>query len=232
MGTSRWSDAVPPLKNSRREAFARALAEGCSEYEAQKRANYKPDRGNAARLTANDSVMTRVAELQGAAAEKTVVTVESILDDLARALKGAEKGENWNAMVSAAVASARVSGLMIDRHLVRAQHEIKVEEMGDFELFEAQVRSLISMCEAFGLDPEACSFSEFIGCMIDEEEASHEEPPPKYRQMPPLPNSAGGNRAPDYRKLPKPEKVLTRGEAEKLRRTPRTNGVGTNGRQR
>jgi hypothetical protein len=132
-------------------------------------------------------------------------------------------------MVSAAVASGRVSGLMIDRHLVRAQHEIKVEELGDFELFEAKIRSLISMCEALGLDTETCTFSEFIGGLMDAEEALHEEPPVRYRHMPPLADSARGNRAPDYRKLPKPEKPLLKGEAERLRRTPQTNGAGKNG---
>jgi hypothetical protein len=43
--------------------------------------------------------------------------------------------------------------------------------------------------------------------------------------MPPLPDSARGNRrAPDYRKQVKEPKPLTRGEAERLRRTPQANG--------
>ena len=50
------------------------------------------------------------------------VTVKSILDDLARALASAECDKDWKGMVSAAIGQARVSGLMVDRHLVKAQH--------------------------------------------------------------------------------------------------------------
>ena len=119
--------------------------------------------------------------------------------------------------------------MRIDRHLVRAQHEVKIEDLDDFQLFEARIRSLISTCEALGLDSETCTFSEFIGRLIDEEEASHEEPPPQYRHMPPLADSARGNRAPNHTRLPKPDKPLLKGEAERLRRTPRTNSAGANG---
>jgi hypothetical protein len=65
--------------------------------------------------------------------------------------------------------------------------------------------------------------------MMDEEEASQEEVPAQYRHMPPLLGSARGNRASNRRQLSKPEKPLLRGEAERLRRTPQTNGVGKNG---
>jgi hypothetical protein len=153
----------------------------------------------------------------------------SLIREAAEIRQLAVKAEQFGPAVSAVREKAQISGLRIDRNLVRAQHEIKVEEIGDFELFEAQVRSLKSMCESFGLDPETCSVSEFIDRMMDAEEASQEKQPARYRHMPRLPNSARGNRASDFRKLPKPEKPLTQGEADRLRRAPGTNGTGTNG---
>jgi len=105
--------------------------------------------------------------------------------------------------------------LRTDRHLVRAQHSIAIEELDDFELFEARIRSLISVCEArFG--SETCSFSEFIDRLMDEEEASQEEPPAQYRHMLPLPDAARGNRAPAWRRIEKPNPQFTKGETERF----------------
>ena len=56
-----------PLKNPRHELFAQALVHGMSADAAYTEAGYKADRGNAARMTANDSICDRVAELQAAA---------------------------------------------------------------------------------------------------------------------------------------------------------------------
>ena len=68
-----------PLKNPRHELLAQALAHGMSAEAAYAEAGYKADRGNAARMTANDSICDRVAELQTAAAETAVITLESHL---------------------------------------------------------------------------------------------------------------------------------------------------------
>jgi hypothetical protein len=79
-----------------------------------------------------------------------------------------------------------------------------------------------------GLDPDHTTVMQLAGALL-EALTVHEEAPAQYRHMPPLPDSARGNRAPDYRKQKQEPKVLTRGEAERLRRTPRTNGAGTSG---
>jgi phage terminase small subunit len=73
-----------PLKNARHERFAQELAKGKSQVDAYEAAGYQPDRGAAARLSANVSVQGRVAELQERAAEKAVVTQERVLKELAR----------------------------------------------------------------------------------------------------------------------------------------------------
>lgn len=61
---------MPVLKNARHEMFAQAFAKGKSATEAYQDAGYKPDRKNAARLTTNDDIRRRVAEIKSRVAEK------------------------------------------------------------------------------------------------------------------------------------------------------------------
>jgi hypothetical protein len=51
------------LSNPKHEAFARGLASGKSADEAYAHAGFKPHRGNAARLRANEHVKRRVAQM-------------------------------------------------------------------------------------------------------------------------------------------------------------------------
>ena len=71
-----------PLSNRRHELFAVALAGGATEQAAYEKAGYEGDRGNAARLTANDSIRARVAELQGQVADKATVDVATVCEKL------------------------------------------------------------------------------------------------------------------------------------------------------
>ena len=75
---------MPILPNPRHERFAQELAMGRTSEEAYATAGFKPDRGNASRLTANDSVRARVAEIQGRGAERAEITVEMVLRELAK----------------------------------------------------------------------------------------------------------------------------------------------------
>ena len=52
------------LTNPRHEKFAQVLAAGESAAEANERAGYKPNYGNAVRLKRYEKVATHVAELQ------------------------------------------------------------------------------------------------------------------------------------------------------------------------
>ncbi|SNT19770.1 hypothetical protein [Sphingopyxis indica] len=107
-----------PLKNARHERFAQERAKGKSVDAAYVDAGFKANRGNAARLNANESVKVRIAELQARAAEKAVVTVEGITE---RLLKIAAKGEGTAdaPMLSVARASlmdaAKLNGLIIEK---------------------------------------------------------------------------------------------------------------------
>ena len=75
---------MPMLANPRHERFAQELAKGKSADQAYQNAGYAANRGNARRMKANEHVQKRVAELQGRAAERTEVTIESLAAMLRR----------------------------------------------------------------------------------------------------------------------------------------------------
>lgn len=106
---------MPSLKNTRHEAFAQALAKGRSADDAYQQAGFKPHRGNASRLSSNESVRRRVAELQERGAKKVEVTIESLTAELeeARALAMSEKQSS--AAVSATMGKAKLFGLGLER---------------------------------------------------------------------------------------------------------------------
>jgi hypothetical protein len=140
----------------------------------------------------------------------------------------AVKAEQFGPAVSAVREKGVLSGQRIDRsaHLVRAQHEI-ISEMADFELFERQITSLLSQCRGLGLDPESCSFRDFVGGLMEQYETEENEAePPKYRHMGTLSDEQRGHRAPDFRKQKQAPKIMTRGEAEKMKRKLNGGGKG------
>lgn len=61
---------VPALQNAKHEAFAQGLASGLSADEAYQRAGFKPNRGNACRLKANERIASRVESILESIAEK------------------------------------------------------------------------------------------------------------------------------------------------------------------
>lgn len=73
---------MPVLPNQRHEAFAQALAKGKTADEAYTLAGFKPNRGNATRLKANESIRKRVEELQGKVAEKAAWSAADRLKSL------------------------------------------------------------------------------------------------------------------------------------------------------
>jgi hypothetical protein len=60
---------VPVLQNEKHEIFAQQLAKGKSVSQAFKTAGFQPNRGNASRLKANESIKQRLAELKQAQSE-------------------------------------------------------------------------------------------------------------------------------------------------------------------
>jgi hypothetical protein len=185
---------MPPLQDTRREKFcAGVVLEGLSVIDSYEQAGYVRNRQNAWKLRHRDDVERRCSELieqqqqiHAAAVvqaiEKKQITVESILDDLHRALTGAEKDQDWRTVVQAAVARARVAGLMVEKHLVKAHHSFDPSSLTDEELNqhidelkERQRGAELELCERVGLDPETSSIAELWAAQDQAREEEREE---------------------------------------------------------
>ncbi len=143
------------LTNARHERFAQSLAKGMSADAAHTAAGYKPSRGNASRLRANESIVERVAELQGSTAKQitdvrdaarqhtraAVETLVSVMEDL-------------KAPHSARVAAA--NGLLDRGHGKAVQHiEAEVSVYDSLGLEEQQ--ALLAVLESLDIDEEGDS---------------------------------------------------------------------------
>lgn len=107
---------MPALDNPQWEAFAREVAKGSTLTKAYEKAGYEPASSNAARLMANDSVADRVAELQQLAAQRTLVSIEKLTDELEDARELAMKDDKGAAAaVSAIMAKAKLHGLDVNK---------------------------------------------------------------------------------------------------------------------
>jgi phage terminase small subunit len=105
--------------NSRQEKFANNLAMGMTKAKAYAEAGYKPDPGNPTRLTENDRVQKRLAELQERAALRTGITIENLTADLLRVVEEADLLEKTpgalNAKRAALMDIATLNGLVVAR---------------------------------------------------------------------------------------------------------------------
>jgi hypothetical protein len=116
-----------PLRNTRHEAFAKALFErpktGMTLAQCYESAGYKT-KGHASetmasRLSFAEHVQARVSELQRAVARKAVISIESICAELDEANAVAKAHGQAGAMVSASTLRAKLAGLLTDRYLNR-----------------------------------------------------------------------------------------------------------------
>lgn len=106
---------MPALENARHERFAQELAKGKTADEAYRNAGYKANRGNAATLKANQSVLDRVAELQERGAIRTEITIDSITQMLLEDRKLARELGQAAAAVSASEKLGKLHGHFVDR---------------------------------------------------------------------------------------------------------------------
>lgn len=90
-----------------------------SKAKAYVEAGYRPDPGNPTRLTENDRVQKRVAELQKRAAIDTGITIQSITADLTDIVKEAsalpQSAGTLNARRAALMDIATLNGLIVNR---------------------------------------------------------------------------------------------------------------------
>jgi hypothetical protein len=103
------------LKNARHERFAQELAKGKSKTGAYKAAGFTGDRTAACRLSTTANIARRVAELKAKAAERVIVSVADIAQQLDEDREFARELESPAAAVSATMGKAKVLGLIVNR---------------------------------------------------------------------------------------------------------------------
>ncbi len=103
------------ILNSKHERFAQELAKGKTADEAYVIAGYSEHRSNAARLSANERVRSRIEEILSKAAEKAAVTVSDIARQLDEDRAFARQSNSASAAVAATMGKAKVLGLIIDK---------------------------------------------------------------------------------------------------------------------
>ncbi len=105
-----------------REKFAQAVASGMNQSDAYREA-FKVRPGtkqesvnqSASRCMADVNVMSRVAELRAQVAKKTMITLESHLEDLQRLRNMAVKAEQFGAAITAEVARGKAAGIVVEK---------------------------------------------------------------------------------------------------------------------
>lgn len=125
-----------PLKNARHERFAQERLKGASVEEAYALAGFRPHSGNAARLSGNESVRARIADLQARAAEKAEITAADIARQLDEDREFAKANKHSAAAVSATLGKAKILGLMPERHEHTGKNggPIEYRDLGEEEI--------------------------------------------------------------------------------------------------
>jgi phage terminase small subunit len=140
---------MPVLSNAKQELFCQHLALGKTASEAYEMAGYKPSRSNASVLRAKQNVSDRLSEILQQSERKIVQQIEytrdSILAELEEARQMAIELKNPSAAWQAAMAKAKILGLIIDRR--------EVGDVGRFDGFtdEQLVEEAARQARALGI---------------------------------------------------------------------------------
>ena len=125
---------MPALANAKWERFAQGLAKGKTQAEAYADAGYKPSEPNASRLTSNDKVQARVAELQDIGSLRAEVTIASLIQEAAEIQEAAKADKQYSAATAALTAKAKLAGLWIDKAENTNRNVVDPAEVSDAEL--------------------------------------------------------------------------------------------------
>jgi phage terminase small subunit len=109
---------LPALTNAKHERFAQELAKGRTQAEAYEAAGYAPSEPNASRLTSNDKVAKRVAEIQERAAVRAEITIAGLTESLMRLASKAEAlqdASGFQASRASLMDAAKLNGLVVDK---------------------------------------------------------------------------------------------------------------------
>lgn len=149
---------MPVLKNARHERMAQGLAKGLSAEKAHVEAGFKQNRHNAAALARDQHILTRVQELQGKAAEKAGVTIQSLTDELEQARGIAIAEKQSSAAVAATMGKAKLHGLLIEKKRLEGPDggPVKIDLTGySIEQLQSLEQLLGSIAGSTGSDTEA-----------------------------------------------------------------------------
>lgn len=127
---------MPTLDNPQWEAFAREVSKGSTLTSAYIKAGYEATGAsaqvNSSRLLSNAIVSERVAELQELAAQRTLVTIEKLTDELEEARELAMKDDKGAAAaVSAVMAKAKLHGLDVNKIDAKVNGQINLTISSD-----------------------------------------------------------------------------------------------------
>jgi phage terminase small subunit len=137
---------MPALKNPRYERFAQLLASGKTATGAHEEAGFKRSRHNASHLAAKPEIGARVQQITTVAAERAVVTVESLIAEAEEARAAAMADGQYAAAVAAIKEKGVLSGKRIERR--------ETGEPGEFQWMErASEQQLVEFIET-GVAPK------------------------------------------------------------------------------
>jgi hypothetical protein len=130
---------MPPLKDTRREAFAQKLMArpetGETQAECYEAAGFNANHDSAgvlgSRLANKAEVINRVREMQERIANQNHITLEGVCRELDEAVEIAKSKGQGAALVSAATLRAKLGGLLTDKLEVRKADYSKIQESGD-----------------------------------------------------------------------------------------------------
>jgi hypothetical protein len=191
---------MPALANARYERFANEIANGVPPRKAYPNAGFKFNPGNCYRLMRDESVLKRVEEIQTERAQihnegvknavkKMEITVEHLIGGAEAARRLAMQTEQPAAAVTALKEIGVLTGLRVERQMVKAQHqhEVNVSESSDGELREMIAEQILHWVASFGLDPDQCTVSEFLLKWEEEDKArmARDVTPEPHRRAPP-----------------------------------------------
>lgn len=129
---------MPVLKNARHEKFAQERFKGKTIDEAYVAAGFKENRGNAARLNANESIRKRIDELTANAAEKAEWSAADRLAALKRISDAAER-DDPRVAVSAIAEANKMQGSHAP-----TKSEITGKDGGAIETKDVSARDIVS----------------------------------------------------------------------------------------
>ena len=125
---------MPALENPRREKYAQGLVKGLPSVKAYEQAGYSPNRGNATRMKANESIQERIEELQALKIGEFATEKETLRKMFLTNYSLAVSSGNLAAANVAADKLARLDGHMVDRKEIGGPGDFA--NLSDAELIE------------------------------------------------------------------------------------------------